>query len=111
MSISGPSAPNDIRFVASTTTVPTTALRISAAIASTLENGAAMTTIPASVAAARFDAATCTPVAAATEPASSGSRDAMTTVWPARANDVASERPTLPAPMMAISTVMYLRLA
>ena len=43
------------------------------------------------------------PVAVATLPASSGSREAMVTVWPARTNEVARARPTLPAPMMAMS--------
>ena len=109
--MSGPSAPNDIRFVASTTIRPSTLPRISSAIAVTLENGVAMTTIRALSAAAAFEAATVAPVAAATAPASSGSREATTTVWPAAVNAVASERPTLPAPMMAMSMGWDLRLA
>ena len=48
------------------------------------------------------------PVSAATLPAFSGSREAIVTVWPARVNDVASARPTLPAPMMAMFMAVIL---
>ena len=54
-------------------------------------------------AAAAFDVATVAPVAAATAPASSGSRDAIVTVWPARTKAVERALPTLPAPMMLMS--------
>ena len=76
-----------------------------------LLNGTARTTTDAADAAVAFEADTVAPVAAATAPASSGSREAIVTVWPARTNAVASERPTLPAPMMAMSMVWILRLA
>ena len=57
----------------------------------------------AAAAASAFEPATRARVATATLPASSGSREAMTTEWPPRTNDVARARPTLPAPMMAMS--------
>ena len=54
-------------------------------------------------AASRLLVAMLAPVAAATLPASSVSREAMVTVWPARWNEVARALPTLPAPMMLMS--------
>jgi len=101
--MSGPPGPNDMRFVASMTILPATASAISGAISGALENGVARTTTSAPDAAAALVADTRAPVAAATLPASSGSREAMVTECPARTNAVASERPTLPAPMMAMS--------
>ncbi len=55
----------------------------------------------ASAAAAAFVWATRAPDPAAAVAASSGSREVMITSCPARAIDVASAVPTLPAPMIA----------
>ena len=103
--MSGPSVPNDIRLETSTTTLPLTASAISAAICGALAKGVARTTMSAAAAASAFEVATRARLAVATAPASSGSREATTTVWPALTNEVARARPTLPAPMMAMFTM------
>ena len=92
-----------MRLVTSTTVLPATAGAISAATSAKLAAGIARMTMSPAAAAAAFDVAAVAPVAAATAPASSGSRDAIVTVWPARTNAVERALPTLPAPMMLMS--------
>ncbi len=104
MSISGPSAPKPMRLVTSTTVLPATAGAISAATSAKLVEGIARMTMSPAAAAAAFEVATVAPVAAAAAPASSGSREAIVTLWPARTNAVERALPTLPAPMMLMST-------
>ena len=66
-----------MRLVTSTTGLPVVASAISAATSAALAKGMARTTTSAARAASAFEVATVEPVAAATAPASSGSRDAI----------------------------------
>ena len=61
--MSGPSAPNDIRLLTSTTTLPVAASPISAATSAKLVDGTARTMTSAVLAAAAFESAMVAPVA------------------------------------------------
>ena len=82
----GRSAPNDIRLVDVDDGLAGDGVRdLGGDVRRRWRTGSASTTTSAAAAAASaFEAATARPVAAATLPASSGSREAMMTVWPAR---------------------------
>ena len=90
------------RFATSTTTLPATSWPISVATLSSAVAGTARTTRSAARTASAFELTARAPVRVAASVACSGCSAETVTSWPARVNDDASARPTLPAPMMAI---------